>query len=167
MQKGYWGLAALILVMGLSGCATIPEKKGADDCLVVIKIQKSNPGNLDWARQYRFEFTPTYPSVGVPTNSGDLTFVVKEPGVKITRVTSRIGGDGNYVGGTTDEPADVSLPYDPGHLVVLDLLLIRRLEKTPNGVMEYFYFEKFKEEDRVAAQEALQKDPKYATWVQN
>ncbi len=157
-----FGIAVVVLL--LAGCASVPQKKSPDDCLVVIKVRTVNPDNLRWIREYRLETSPEYPSVAVPNGGFDIMFVVKEPAVEISRVTSSVPQTGFY-GSPSNWAVNRMLPYNPGHVAVADFVVVRRLEKfESNKYREYFDFAPATEDDKTAAITALRADPRFADW---
>jgi hypothetical protein len=156
------GIAAVLVL--LAGCASVPQKKTPDDCLVVIKVRTTNPDNLRWGRDYRLELTPEYPAVAVPNGGWDIVFVVREPAVKVSAVTSTVPQNGFY-GSPTRWPANLLLPYDPGHIAVADFVVVRKLEKNEaNKYMEHFDFAPATDDDKAAALATLKADPRFASW---
>jgi len=158
-----WSTAILGILL-VSACATIPQKTSPDDCLVVIKVRSSNPEHLKWARQYRLEFTPAYPGLNVPNNERDVVFVVKEPSVLISKITSRIT-EGGAVGPMTEHNVKVDLPYAPGGVVVADFVIVRRLESAgAYSFREFFDFAPTTDDDRAQALAVLKANPAFAAW---
>ena len=164
MKKIRFLLVVLSLV--LAGCASIPSKSGADDCLIVVKNVVVNESNALDAMVYQFSLSTGGAPVSNPRHASYFAFVIKEPGVRITQILSRVNSDtGNAVGGEYANPVNIPLPYEPGHAVILDSSFVRVItEPKPHTFSESIGFQQLNQDDRDALIADLQAKKVYDSW---
>ncbi len=139
--------AAVLAGLLFAGCSTLPGKTGPDDCLVVVKVEAVNNSTATIGRQYSLNFSSDYPPVILPGYSGFVAFIIREPAVKVTSLSSKVLG--GFAGPPSDDKLNgFMLPYSPGHIVVCDFVYINRLEGVAGRYVDYTDFRKITESEK-------------------
>lgn len=117
-----------------SSCATttgIPGRLTSDDCLVLIRTTLENKGGAPLARDYYMLFKGIEKKVRVSKKADDFVFlVVREPGIKLEGLSSKIDSNARVKGDSFEIPVDLELPYKPGKVVAADFTFAQLLETT-------------------------------------
>ena len=129
-------MAAGLVLFLFSGCASAPRLSGPDDCLVVIKVEMDNPSDILPMRHYYMTFSGGYGSLAMPTSDGYATIVVREPAVQVMTLDSHVV-EGQ--GAATSYNFNFVLPYNPGHVVVLDRVFGQKQTKTDTNKYQSFW----------------------------
>jgi hypothetical protein len=162
----YAFLAFLFVAFFASGCAGGPKPASPDDCLVVIKSDfVQNPEMSETTqngRDYEMVLSGDYAPIAV--KRGYSLVVVREPAVKVTMIRGKLRP--GWVGKPFELRYDEVLPYDPGHLLIADCVLVKESEK--DKVENWFYtklfFRKITDQERAELLARFSSDKSFSAW---
>jgi hypothetical protein len=114
----------------------IPVKGSSDECLVLIRTaveNKTSLSNMSSIKHYGFRFSDGLPAKEVSNTYIDyVSVVVKKEGTKITELYANIDRS-MATGQDTKHALDISLPYNPGAVVVADFVFVQTLTEPSSG----------------------------------
>jgi hypothetical protein len=164
-------LVLLASFLALTGCAslaqiggpaTVPKLTSPDDCLVIIKTETINPEKIPEGRAYIFNLSGNYPTVYADFKFA--AFKISEPGVELKSISSHVG-----VGFTGDKASDevgMVLPYDPGRLVIADIVFVQTYKKIDSShATSSVKFRKITNEEKEKLFTFLSSSEKYSAWL--
>lgn len=99
----------------------VPEKLSSDDCLVIIKTTVTNPDDHPVARRYSLRVTGNDNKIRIMQGKDSFIYVlVKNDEYQIETMHSVVVGN-NWKGKPTEYQVGISLPYEPGKLIIADV----------------------------------------------
>ena len=126
-------LAALVSMIASCASQETYERVTSEDCLVLIPTEIVGTDGLQLTRDYFLHFSDGQKRRKISKVKDDLLpVIISGDGVAISSLSSSVssGGQHNVVGGTTEFPLDLALPYAPGKVVVYEYTFVQSYEKT-------------------------------------
>jgi hypothetical protein len=124
--------ALLGILVLLASCTSAPKptiRRTSDDCLVLIRTTIVSSEGAPRDRKYRFLFSDGIPSAQVPSkDEGYVAILVRKPKVKVTGITSTVGG--NSTGEASSTTLELELPYKYGEIIVAPFAFAQSISKT-------------------------------------
>ncbi len=156
-------ILAVSMILLITGCVSVPQKKGPDDSLVVIMCEIANPDKLSLGRKYKLHFScDTSPVLATPHF---VTVLVREPGVELISVRSWLTSE--YTGKSTVDDFKILMPFNPGKLIIADFVFLRKAKKIDDRSVSFSYeFRKITKEERDLLMTKLRQNRSFAQWLE-
>jgi|GEM_PF-3417515 len=127
-------LFCISLALMVASCASQEsyERVTSEDCLVLIPTEIISTDGLQIARDYYLHFSDGQKKRKISKVKNELLpIIVRSEGVSISSISSSVssGGQHNVVGGTSEFPLDLALPYVPGKVVVYEYTFVQSYTK--------------------------------------
>lgn len=129
-----------VVLLGLTGCSTLPSKASDRDCLVVMKTEVFLP-------------------------KGFVAFVVREPGVMIDSLVTDVSA-ATWKGDFAEIRQNILVPYEPGRVLFLDQVVVEKVsQEGKTSVRHHVSFRPLSVLERADFQDQIRALPEYASWV--
>ncbi len=160
----------LILVSLIISCATTVnenERLTSDDCLVVIKTVLANPDKVPAAREYQLTIEGLEAPVIIPrTSEGFVYFKIRNPGYKVTSITSSIKSD-KARGEDSNQDVNIDLPYEYNSIVIAPFVVVQTYKKIKsNEFSSSIDIEKITYDEKRKLLTELEEDESLISWFE-
>jgi hypothetical protein len=116
-------LAAMALT---AGCASVPAPQSAQDCLVAVPVRFDADPGVKIVREYRIVLNGDLGDYRLPQRySGYVLVRLNGAAAQIVEITSKVNEEG-YSGASGQTAINISLPYEPGAILILDRAFVLR-----------------------------------------
>lgn len=159
-KRGYRALAMLLpLLASVVGCASVPKKADARECLVIVPTKVSNARGGSIPYTFKYAFLPELPLATVGP---------KYTAVKIAREGTIVNDLYLYYPGKPKWSTgnSIPLPYRPGKLAIADYTLTIHVVFEDSRWLTRTKFKKTEEADRLELLASLRADGRFSDWLE-
>lgn len=166
-------LSSISLLFVFGACVGLPKPTTAEDCLIIMKVNKTGDVVEDDIREYFFSLSDEKTFLKVSPADDFVFFVIREPGIKINRIITDLSEKARktWKGQRSSYEVNYNLPYIAGGAVIIDhgfeFKSINQVLTAQRNVSITFDFVKISQNEKKDLLKKLESDKTFAEWQVN